>query len=268
MLGMRFLTDYLAFALDQNDTPSPFSPLSQLPLVIIVGLTGVGKSTVTNLLQTNTVLTLLPNRRRITDAVIITSLQQEDDEPVEPVADRLKRLEYTARYRKKYPGGMAYALSRFVVDRKKLRLPILFDGLRGLDEVRQATLYFPKARFLVLDTPDPIRLSRLLNRGDSFDTANVELDSDDGLLDSLSAIPDVGQVFSTLELQQISRKNADLPVSQVIEKASIIVKERLNYDSEAARNFLANFLPQRRVLVLRTDQYSPEDSVAKIVKWL
>ncbi|RMF03198.1 MAG: hypothetical protein D6768_06510, partial [Chloroflexi bacterium] len=166
---MKFLSDNLAFSTHPADFPAGFAPLATLPLVILVGLTGVGKSTVVAGLQRRVPFTLLPNRRALTDDTIIAAMQTEAGRPVQLETDRLKRFEYTARYRQKYPGGMAHALSRLALRQDAARQPVLFDGLRGRDEVWHAVELFPAARFVVLDAPDRVRLSRLLTRNDAFD---------------------------------------------------------------------------------------------------
>lgn len=265
---MIYLTDYLMLAANINDHSSLLQPLRELPLLIVVGLTGVGKSTVTDLLQMHLNFTLLPNRRRVTDEIIIALLQQQDGETLHPVSDRLQRLEYTARYRTQYPGGMAHALSQLAVDIEKVTLPMLFDGLRGVDEVQHAMEYFPQARFIVLDTPDTVRLNRLLNRDDSFDQVNLDAVAGHNTLMALQAIPNIDLVFTQADLQKISQTTADLPVDEVVKKAAIIAKERQNYDSQAAREYLTDHLPTNQVLVLDTAAYSPDAVVAQIKQWL
>lgn len=268
MDGMSYQDGRVIYLPDPEAALPPWQALSRLPLLILVGLTGVGKSTVTEALAERLDFVLLPNRRQITDTVIITSLQQADGEPVQPVADRLKRLEYTARYRRQYSGGMAYALSRFAVELAQAHLPLVFDGIRGLDEVQGAIEYFPQARFLVLDAPDLVRLSRLLNRGDSFDQVSFATGPDRSLIEALHSIPNLELVFSQTDLAQISRSLTDLPVDEVVAKAALIVKERHNYDSQAAKAFLLDHLPAERVLVVDTSSAGPSDLAGQIVDWL
>ena len=101
-------------------------------------------STVIASLREKLNFTLLPNRREITDEAIIRALQQEDDYPPTQVTDRVKRFEYTARYRARHPGGMAHALSRLFIDSTHAISLLLFDGLRGRNEVQQPPPLFPK----------------------------------------------------------------------------------------------------------------------------
>jgi hypothetical protein len=238
----------------------------------MVGLTGVGKTTTLELLaQSGVMFTLLPNRRKITDEVIIASLQREDGETPYPVTDRIARFDYTARYRAKHPGGMAHALSRLAVDPTDLTLPFVFDGLRGLEEVQQAVAYFPKARFILLDAPDIIRLKRLLKRADLFDTATSQALADHPDLTSrLAAIPNVETVFNPATLHQIaSMAQAGFEsIDEIIQKVSIIVKERHYYDSEAASSWLIDTLPPERLLVVDTAAQPGHAVVEQIAGWL
>ena len=265
---MTFLTDYLSLIPTQNEISSPYIRLRDLPLIILVGLTGVGKSTVTDRLREQVHFTLLPNRRQVTDEVIIAVLQKEAGQAVQTVTDRLQRLEYTARYRSKYPGGMAHALSRLAVDINKLPPPIFFDGLRGVDEVHYAVRYFPQARFIVLDAPDTVRLNRLLNRGDDFDQVKLDPVAGQNTLPALQTIPHIQTVFSEADLQKISQTTAHLPVDEVVKKTAIIVKERQNYDSQTTRDYLTHHLPSGRVLLIDTAQTTPDRTAEQIKQWL
>jgi hypothetical protein len=214
---------------------------------------------------------LLPDRRKITDEIIIMSLQQEDGYAQTPVTDRVKRFEYTARYRDKYPGGMAHALSRLAVEPARLDSLLLFDGLRGLNEVQHAATYFPQARFVVLDAPDTVRLARLLKRGDSFDTTYLPTSTEgQTMLAALVSIPDIAVVFTAEQLRQISQvaHAAALPVDEVVRKASIIVEERRNYDSSTARVYLSSSLPRKQVLVMDTATQPPEAVAKQVLEWL
>ena len=158
---MKLLNEIIGIPQTGGDVEPGFQSLADYPFVIIIGLTGVGKSTSLELLPENGVeFTLLPNRRDIADQIIIASLQREDGEPFHPVLDRVKRFEYTARYRAKNAGGMAHALSQLYINPSHAKPTLIFDGLRGLDEVQHAVNYFPQAKFIVLDAPDMVRLTQ------------------------------------------------------------------------------------------------------------
>jgi dephospho-CoA kinase len=268
---VKLLAKAIAFIAQDEELPASFRRLTDFSLVILVGLTGVGKSTIISLLKERLDFTLLPDRRRITDDIIITPLQQADGETPSQVADRVKRFEYTARFRALHPGGMAYALSQLAIDPAEAGALLLFDGLRGLNEAQHATHYLPQARFIVLDAPDMVRLTRLLKRGDIFDTTGLPASlTSQNMLATLLTIADIEAVFSEEELRHISRgaRAANLSIDEVFKKASIIVEERRNYDSSAARVYLTRTLPRQQVLVIDTAAYPPEAVVEQITKWV
>jgi hypothetical protein len=270
---MKLSDAAITFTIETDVIPAGFRPLTDLPLVIVVGLTGVGKSTVLELLPANGLnFTLLPNRRQLTDQIIMASLQAEAGERPHPITDRVERFEYTARYRAKFPGGMAHALSRVAVNPTQVQSFLIFDGLRGLNEVQHAVDYFPQAHFIVLDAPDTIRLNRLLQRGDSFDTTNTTGESLPAGEDMAAflAVPRVETVFSAEQLQQIAgmAQAAQIPLDEVVQKVSIIVKERHNYDSGAAREYLAQTLPPSKVRVIDTSIDPASEIARKVVEWL
>ncbi len=268
---MKILTDIIAVISKEEKLSPPFAPLTRFPLVIVVGLTGVGKSTVIEALQNDVDFTLLPNRREITDDVIIAPLQQADGHPPQIVADRIKRFEYTARYRAEYPGGMAHALSRLAINPTQVSPLLIFDGLRGLNEVEHAVAYFPQARFIVLDAPDTVRLSRLLQRADAFDAAKIQLSAaNQDLMTRLMSIQDIESVFSREQLQQLAQvaHTVDMSTNEVIKKVSIIAEERRNYDSGAAREYLTGALPARQALVVDTATQSPQAVAERVKAWV
>ena len=85
-------------------------------LLILVGLTGTGKTTTVNALrEAGLEFSLLPNRREITDEYIIAYLQKLNGDPVEVVTDRMARFAYTRRFREIFAGGMAEALREWLM---------------------------------------------------------------------------------------------------------------------------------------------------------
>jgi hypothetical protein len=153
--------------------------ITDIPVLILVGVTGVGKSTTLAALDAAGFdYMLLPDRRQLTDDLIIARLQAEDGETIRLVTDRAERFDYTRRYRERYGGGMAHALTSLRVDSDSARQTLLFDGLRGVDEVRYAADHLPLARFLVLDAQQrPVLRQRA--QGDN-DPISAELLSDAG----------------------------------------------------------------------------------------
>ena len=265
--------EQITTTLEATGRPRPNGqPLTELPLVIIVGLTGVGKSTVITLLaETNLKCALLPNRRKLTDEIIITALQRAAGQPPHSITDRVERFNYTARYRAIHPGGMAHALSRLAVDPVNAASLLIFDGLRGLDEVKHATLYFPQARFVVLEAADMIRLNRLFNRGDTFDTTTVQSGSiHDHINTALMKVPGLEAIFNKAQVRQLaaSAEASRLSIAELLQKVSIIVEERRNYDPDAARQHLLDTLPAGRVLVVDTAAYPAQAVANQVADWL
>ena len=73
-------------------------PLADWPVLIVVGLAGTGKSTaLAALAHTGLPITMLPNRRTLTDRLIIAPLQTADGTPVQRLG-RMERYPYVRRY--------------------------------------------------------------------------------------------------------------------------------------------------------------------------
>lgn len=229
-----------------------FVPLREQPMLVLVGVTGVGKSTTLEALHRLGVgFQALPDRREITDAVIFGG---------ERITDRAKRFERTAAFRASHAGGMAQALEQVSVT---MSPPILFDGLRGLAEVTHAAQAFPLARFVALDAPDTVRVSRLLGRGDAFDAVQSS-SSDASTLELLNAIDGIHAVFSNDQLASL----ATLPQapSEIAAKVSIVVTERQHYNPVTSNAFLKN-LPSQRALYADTALEPAEMIAQRIATW-
>ncbi len=268
---MKISPDALTYITTDQKLEPPYHPLSDLPLVIIVGLTGAGKTTTLAGLQESGVnFTLLPNRRTVTDDLMISYLQKEDGQLPYPVTDRLQRFEYTARYRQKFPGGMGHALSRLAVNPKQVKLPLVFDGLRGSNEVAYAAENFKQVYFLILDASDSTRLQRLLNRADVFDQAqSPSRETDHSLLQTLSEIEGIKDIFTPTELQQICTfpQNQALSAEAIYQKTNIITTEHRHYDSKATRNYLIDMLPAERICLINNDTQSIKSVVTQVHQW-
>ena len=173
---MRMSTEFelLADGLGVGRPPAGWVAIVDMPVLILVGVTGVGKSTAVDALRTRWgEISLLPNRRKMADLLVIPTVQGWDGDPPTTVTDRRRRFDYTGRYRQRHPGGLAHAFSRLVLQRRPA-VPgrgavTIFDGLRGADEVSFAAQSLPLARFAVLNAPDVVRVERLLQRQDAFD---------------------------------------------------------------------------------------------------
>ncbi|MBZ9749719.1 AAA family ATPase [Deinococcus sp. HMF7604] len=232
--------------------------LADLPLTVLVGVTGVGKSTALAALGAG--MRLLPDRREVTDTVMIAPLAGG------PVRDREQRFALTARYRQTHPGGMAQALGSLLADTRHWQGPLVFDGLRGLDEVRYAAQTFAAWRFVALGAPDAVRVRRLLGRADAFDQLDAAALGHD-LRADLAALDGAGTVFSAAELDSLAALPTDgFAPAEVLAKTRIVLSERRHYDPAAAEAFL-HTLPPKRALVLDTVALAPAGVAAAIQAW-
>lgn len=142
-----------------------WTPLVVAPLTVLVGLSGVGKTTLARRLE-EFGLYPLPDRRALTDLVILPLVTGRNPRAL----DRAARFAATARFREERPGGMADVLATLSI--RDMRGLLLFDGLRGANEVEACAAAAPRARFIALTAPDEVRAARIAGRGDAFDKAD------------------------------------------------------------------------------------------------
>ncbi|MEH1867051.1 MAG: hypothetical protein V7K69_18860 [Nostoc sp.] len=91
--------------------PKDWLPITSFPLLIIVGMTGVVKSTITKALAKEGLdFTLLPNRRVLTERAIIAPMLKMQEKLMQPHC-RIKRLTYTCLYRGFKSDGYKRSLS-------------------------------------------------------------------------------------------------------------------------------------------------------------
>jgi len=209
---------------------------------VLVGLTGVGKSSLLAALAYPS----LPDRREVVDRYVLPLSGHKPSDKL----DRSQRFALTRRFRQEHPGGVAEALA----DSKVVPTwPLLFDGLRGEDEVRYALEHLPQTYFIVLEARDLTRLERLLNRGDSFD--KVKLESADP-----NTIRELSQgVVSEEELGEAL--SWGVPLEDLMSKLKIVAEERKNYDPDGAKRVLQG---SPRALFLDTEHLSIEQEAEQI----
>ncbi len=248
---MEFLNSDQTLGVGLTDDKG-FEPLDQFRLLILVGVTGAGKTTLQKALETEYAFCTLPGRRRLTDKVIIPQMQ---DNP-HLVRDRARRFALTKGYRERHPGGMAHVLSRIKIKRPCTTL-ILFDGLRGVDEVCFARERFPQALFIVLTAPDSVRIMRLLDRQDTFD--RITSSPTEELAQMLETLcpPDQIKILYDFIRQR------GIPQSALMEKARIVLKERENYEQEKACEFLTR-AARDRTIVVNSAELSPEQVFGRV----
>jgi hypothetical protein len=256
-------------------TPAGWAAVVDCPLLILVGVTGVGKSTALQALTAAGLdYCLLPDRRDLTDRLIIPSVQAQAGEPAAPVRDRKARFAYTRAYREQYPGGMAHALAQLRIDPQVQDGALLFDGLRGANEVTHAAALLPHALFVVLEAPDVVRVARLLGRNDPFDQigeAHAPAAERDAHLDSVQWFADIGAPpaegsFTPQEEQallDLVRAGA-VTAEALRDSLAIVLEERRSYDPAAAKAALLEVAPLR-TLAVDTQRHAPE-AVGALIK--
>ncbi len=243
--------------------PAGWRALAEGDLVVLVGLTGVGKtSTLALVLERLGRGGLLPDRRELTDKVIIGTGA--------PASDRLERFARTRRFRDEHPGGMAAILAAIAIDPAELREPLFFDGLRGPEEVAHAAAALPRARFVALSAGNAVRLARLLGRADPFDrlgpTARLTEAGRDGDAAALAAAEGLLAPAEIEALRRAISAGRLLP-AEVEAKLAIIREEQLSYDPEltfAALRAAAG----GRCLVLETDAEDVESVAGRALRFL
>ncbi|WP_448268118.1 AAA family ATPase [Nostoc sp. DSM 114159] len=256
--------------------PKDWLPITSFPLLIIVGMTGVGKSTIAKALAEEGLdFTLLPNRRVLTERVIIAPMLKMQEKLMQPHC-RIKRLTYTRLYREHFPGGMGHILASLHINPQQVNSMLVFDSLRGENEIRYAAKALKNAKFVMLTVPNTVRLERLIKRHDSFDRiANQELD------DRMQIIPEVLSNFASLGVPEASayftpkeeQQILELVNKQVVtglelqEKLKIFVEESQNYDSVSTKQILEAMDTSDRSLIIDTIA-SPQESAKAIISRL
>jgi hypothetical protein len=272
VLPFQSIAPYLAVG---THPAEGWQSISTLPLVILVGVTGVGKSTLlSEMSQHGAVYLLLPDRRDLTDQLIISSMQAADGVPIAPITDRRQRFAYTRRYRQLYDGGMAHALTQLWISADSRTNLLLFDGLRGANEVAYATAALPQARFVMLDAPDLVRLQRLLGRGDAFDRINFPISTEEPRLVDAERFTDLGlpeasTIFNTTEETTILNwvRHGIVTNAELRAKLQIVIEERRSYDPVATLDALRAHAPHA-TLYIDTVTYGPAAIATQVITWL
>ena len=176
----------------------------------------------------------------------------------------------TARYRERNPGGMAHALSLVRVDPSTIEGHLVFDGLRGVDEIGWAIANLPRTRFLALRAPEPVRLLRLLGRAEGFDYAKVPVGRRAAISSLYAAVSGLDAVMSREELASVleSPALAGVTIEEIARKAAILTEEARNYDPAATLRLLDAELGPWRRLIINTAVAGPDEVAEQVALWL
>ncbi len=167
-----------AYPLVQLEETTGYHCLGAHPLLMLVALTGTGKSATLQCLKRMmgaVGMGVIPSRRELADWIALPMMQTLDGEELLPVNDRVQRFAYTRSFAERVPGGMAAVFSWLYLADSFTDL-IFSEGIRGENEIRYALTRFPAWQIVEL-TLDPLtRLRRLSERRDRFDRALGDAD--------------------------------------------------------------------------------------------
>ncbi|MDE2949156.1 MAG: hypothetical protein OXT68_00185 [Chloroflexota bacterium] len=166
------------YPLVRLDKAAGFHGLGSHPLLMLVALTGTGKTTTLACLGRvlgPSGMGVIPSRRELADWIALPMMQTLNGEETLPVADRPRRFAYTRSFARRVPGGMAAVFSWLYLADSFGDL-VIAEGIRGENEIRHALTRFPAWQIVEL-TLDPLtRLRRLSERRDRFDRASGAAD--------------------------------------------------------------------------------------------
>jgi hypothetical protein len=154
---------------------------------------------------------------------------------------------------------------------------LLFDGLRGVNEVTHAAALLPFALFVVLEAPDAVRVARLMGRGDPFDqigaervrateqaagTAAVQCFADAGA-------PEAAGFFTGPEEQALLAmvRSGAASAEALRDSLAIVLEERRSYDPAGTKAALLEAAPLR-TLVVDTVRHSATAAGALILRFV
>jgi hypothetical protein len=152
----------------------------------------------------------------------------------------------------------------------------LFDGLRGEKEIYYAAKALPHALFALLDTPDIVRIKRILDRKDPYDRffpERSDQDSDDERLRvrSFAEIgePDASEIFSGGEERELLDmvNNGLISMEELQDKLRLILVERSLYDMRETVAALKESAADR-TLFIDTTKYKPAQIADQVVSHL
>lgn len=243
--------------------------LKNIPIIIIIGVTGTGKSTTLELLtkQFKNKMRILPERRILTDEYIIRPMMLKSGLKHKTLP-RSKRYPYLKSYREKHPEGVAYVLSNLYLKKNicKDNTLFIFDGLRGKIEIEYALKTFQNCSFIVFKASKSTRFFRLLSRNDSHDKSiDRNINNNKNIIKNLSWLNKKEQLFLSKGLQ-----NETFNLKDISYKIDILTKEDNLYSPEETIIYLEN-LNKNNINIIDTDTTNIIDSFYQardfISKW-
>jgi energy-coupling factor transporter ATP-binding protein EcfA2 len=229
------------------DATAGFTPLADCNIVMLIGLTGTGKSTALRALRqvgTLAYRTDIPTRRQLADLVLIPYAQHYAGEAIAPVKDRTQRFAYTRAFREHAAdGGTAAAFTWLHFADATGR--VLSEGVRGPNEIAYA-LANTRWRLVELWVDPVTRLRRLSHRADAFDAITAATTAD------LSFLPD----------SRVEEVRAALAAGDITPEAVTTVRaESHNYGAQPYDP--ANTTP--RYCCIRIDTLTPAQVATAVV---
>lgn len=148
-------------------------PVAELPVMMLVALTGTGKTTTLNALKTRADVAYeagwLPSRRDLANFIIIPTAQYHLGHTIQPVQDRERRFFYTRTFAGHFAGGMAAVYANLYS--QPTTQVVISEGVRGHDEIAYVLAHCPRWQVLELSIDLMTRLERLSARREAFDLA-------------------------------------------------------------------------------------------------
>ena len=252
--------------------PSGWRMLADLPLVVLVGVTATGKSTVLRTLTgLDLAYTLLPDRRTLTNLVMIAPLRQGTQDQNRPLG-RVDRYPYLRRFLQEHPGAMGDILASMSVA-PSMPVPLLFESLRGVNEVQAAATALPSARFIMLHAPDAVRIQRLLNRADPHDAVEnsspAPLPEGAPLSFAALGVPGATNLVTLAQERELCAhvSSGSIAATTLVTTLRIILEERTLFNPDLTLAALRS-LASDRLLVIDTASIMPDQVARACMEWL